>query len=274
LVPLSALPCGVFVGKARKNPEEVLRGGDSVKEWVARHPRKMPDSKGMGGTARRLFQGLAASYDRTVDIATLYQDRYWKRWVAEQASFGDGALILDLGCGTLLLEERFGNKGCRYVGIDLTSEMAKRGWEKGLANVPLVVNGDAVSLPFPDKTFDGAVSCYVPKYVSVAKLADELARVVKPSARIVLYDFARPRGISAPLLEPYIQVGLRAIGYALRKAGSRAAFAFERLPQIIDGTSWDSEVVETMENRGFETMAATPLTAGAVFAYCGQKRSG
>jgi len=236
-------------------------------------PRKMPDSNGMGGVARKLFQGLAASYDRTVDYATLYQDRYWKRWVAERASFGDGALVLDLGCGTLLLEERLRSSGCRYVGVDLTSEMVRRGWEKGLSNVPLVVNGDAVSLPFADQTFDGAVSCYVPKYVSVTKLAYELARVVKPCARIVLYDFTRPRGFSAPLLEPYIQIGLRAMGFALRKAGSGAAFAFERLPQIIDGTSWDMEVVGAMEKMGFETLAAARLTAGAVFAYCGQKRS-
>jgi len=150
--------------------------------------------------------------------------------------------------------------------------MAKIGWAKGLANVYLVINGDAESLPFPDEAFDAAVSCYVPKYVTVTTLASELARVVKPGARVVLYDFAKPRGISAPLLEAYVQVGLRAIGLVLRKTRNGAAFAFERLPQIIAGTTWNKEVVEAMESRGFETMAATSLTAGVVFAYCGRKR--
>jgi demethylmenaquinone methyltransferase/2-methoxy-6-polyprenyl-1,4-benzoquinol methylase len=231
----------------------------------------MPEPNGMHTVARRLFRGLAASYDRTVEYATLFQDRYWKRWVAEQASLADGALVLDVGCGTLLLEERLGGSGCRYVGVDVTSEMARRGWSKGLANVLLLVNGDAVTLPFADETFDAAVSCYVPKYVSVARLAEELARVVKPGARVAFYDFARPRGTAALLLEPYIQVGLRAIGFALRRTGNGAAFAFEELPQIIDGTSWDREVVKSMEEEGFETLAATRLTAGAVFAYCGRK---
>ena len=186
----------------------------------------------------------------------------------------EGSLVLDIGCGTLLLEEGLPVKGCEYVGIDVTSEMARLGWEKGLANVPLVVNGDGVTLPFADESFDAALSCYVPKYVNVARLAEELGRVVKPGGRVALYDFARPRGMAAPVLEPYIQVGLRAIGAVLRKSGNGAALAFERLPQIIDGTSWDNEVVKYMENQGFETLAATRLTAGAVFAYCGRKTLG
>jgi len=225
------------------------------------------------GTALRIFKGLAASYDKTVDYATLYQDRYWKRWVIENAALPNGAIVLDLGCGTLLFEERLRRSGFKFVGLDVTPEMVRVGWAKGIANVILVINGDAQALPFPDEAFDAAVSCYVPKYVSMTRLASELARVVKPGARVVLYDFARPGGLAAPLLEPYIQVGLRAIGLALRKTRNGASFAFERLPQIVDGTSWDKEVVGAMEDRGFQTLAATPLTAGAVFAYCGQKRS-
>ena len=233
---------------------------------------RMPDSDGARDIAQKLFRGLAASYDRTVDYATIYQDRYWKKWAIEKAALSDGSLVLDLGCGTLLLEERI-RSNCRFVGVDVTSEMARIGWAKGLANVSLVINGDAEALPFPDEAFDAAVSCYVPKYVSMNRLAGELARIVRPGARVVLYDFARPGGISAPLLEPYIQVGLRTIGLLLRKTRNGAAFAFERLPRIIDRTSWNKEVVKAMEDRGFETLAASSLTAGVVFAYCGRKRS-
>ena len=234
----------------------------------------MPGPGGAQDVAQKLFRGLAASYDRTVNYATLYQDRYWKRWTAEKAALSDGSLVLDLGCGTLLFEERLLPSDCKFVGLDVTPEMARIGWTKRLANVPLVINGDAEALPFPDETFDAAVSCYVPKYVNMTRLAGELARVVRPGARVVLYDFAKPTGVSAPLLEPYIQVGLRAIGLVLRKTRKGPAFAFERLPQIVEGTSWDKEVVEVMEERGFRTIIASSLTAGAVFAYCGQKPPG
>jgi ubiquinone/menaquinone biosynthesis C-methylase UbiE len=234
----------------------------------------MRPQRGTQEVALELFRGLATSYDRTADWATLFQDRYWKAWVAKRFAAPDGGLVLDLGCGTLLLEERLRRHRCRFVGLDVTPEMAKLGWTKRLANVSLVINGDAEALPFPDDTFEAAVGCYVPKYVSVARLADELARVVKPGARVAFYDFARPSGLSALFLEPYIQFGLRAVGFALRRARKGAAFAFEKLPRIIDVTSWDKEVVGAMEKRGFETLAANRLTAGAVFAYCGRKRPG
>jgi demethylmenaquinone methyltransferase / 2-methoxy-6-polyprenyl-1,4-benzoquinol methylase len=234
----------------------------------------MPSPEQAHGVARRLFSGLAASYDRTVDYATFFQDRYWKRWAAEKIALSEGSLVLDLGCGTLLFEERLPRRNRRFVGLDLSPEMTRLGWAKGLANVPLVINGDAERLPFADETFDAAVSCYVPKYVGITRLAGELARVVRPGARVVLYDFAKPTGISAPILGLYVQVGLRAIGFALRKIRSGAALAFERLPEIVDETSWDKEVENTMEASGFETLAATPLTAGAVFAYCGRRRPG
>lgn len=228
---------------------------------------------GMKGTAVRLFRGLAHSYDRTVDYATLFQDRYWKVWAAKQIPLADGGLTLDLGCGTLLFEERQGGPERRFVGLDLSDEMVRLGQAKGLANVSLLVNGDAESLPFPDETFDSIISCYVAKYVSVRGLADELARVAKRGARVVLYDFAKPRGPLAPFLELYVQGGLRTAGFLLGLAKRSSAFTFVNLPTIVEESSWDSEIVRTMEGRGFDTIAAERLTAGVVYAYCGKKRS-
>lgn len=246
------------------------RKRDNIKEKEA-VLELMPDPDNGHLVARRLFRGLAASYDKTVDYATFYQDRFWKKWAVDRLAPSEVSLLLDIGCGTLLLEERLHRLNCRFVGIDLSPRMLMLGRAKGLANVPLLVNGDAETLPFAGETFDAAVSCYVPKYVSVYALAKELSRVLKPRARVVFYDFAKPTGISAPILQAYILVGLHAIGFMLRKAGSGAAFAFERLPEIVNGTSWDREVTKAMEACGFETLAATPLTAGAVFAYSGRK---
>jgi demethylmenaquinone methyltransferase/2-methoxy-6-polyprenyl-1,4-benzoquinol methylase len=225
----------------------------------------------MRSLALHLFQGLADSYDRTVDVATFFQDRYWKKWATQRAEIEDGGLVLDLGCGTLLMEERLPGFKCRFVGIDITKEMVRVGIDKGLPNVALVVGGDAESLPFPDETFDSVISCYVTKYVSIPKLAKELARVAKPGATVVLYDFVKPKGILAPFLELYIQGGLRAMGYLLRLTKKTAAFAFDNLPRIIDGATWDKEIVKIMEGRGIETAAAETLTGGVVFAYCGRK---
>lgn len=224
-------------------------------------------------TALELFRGLAKSYDRTVDFATLFHDRYWKNWVAKWTSAQAGETVLDLGCGTLLMEERFEGRGYRFVGLDLTEKMIRIGHSKNLPGVSLLVNGDAENLPFPDESFNSVISCYVAKYVDLEKFADEIARVTKPGATVVLYDFVRPRGPLAPFLELYIQGGIRAVGAMLSLARRDSAFTFRNLPGIVGNASWDSFIEQVMKARGFRTLALRRLTGGIVCAYCGAKQS-
>ena len=159
-----------------------------------------------------------------------------------------------------------------FVGLDLTMEMIRMGTARGLRNVRALVNGDAEDLPFRDRTFDAVVSAYVPKYVNTGRMAKEVGRVCKPGARAVFYDFARPGGIFAPFLGLYIYGGLRVAGRLLRLIGRGEAITFEALPGIIGGATWDGEIWTAMENSGFETVEAGPLTGGAVFGYCGRKK--
>lgn len=219
-----------------------------------------------------IFAGLARSYDKALDLATLYQDRRWKDWVARR--IGGGGLVLDLGCGTLVLEERLEGTGHRFVGVDISPEMTRIGAGKRAPNVELLANGDAECLPFTDEAFDFAVSCYVPKYVDAKKLAGEIARVTKPGAGVVLYDFAKPRGLAAPFLQMYIQCGLRAVGWALSASRKSESSTFSNLPWIVEGTRWDVEVPAAMKASGFEPIQSRRLSGGAVFAYWGRKRLG
>lgn len=261
-----------------KSVSPMSLGGNGLETRFNPHPRC---SLGLGkqerqfvqGTALKLFGGLAQSYDSAVDFATLFQDRRWKRWVMELLGDGEEGAVLDVGCGTLLLEQRCLRSRREFVGLDLSWEMIGLGLRKRLPNVVLAINGDAESLPFPDGSFATVVSCYVPKYVDTAKFANEISRVARADALVVLYDFARPRGILAPFLELYIQGGLRVMGALLSLAGSGSSVAFRELPRIVDSTVWEGEIGPAMEARGFETIRAKRLTGGAVFAYCGRRQS-
>jgi ubiquinone/menaquinone biosynthesis C-methylase UbiE len=227
----------------------------------------------MHGVSSMIFTGLAQSYDRVLDYATLYQDRRWKSWVSRMMDGSKGDAVLDIGCGTLLLEERLARRGYSFIGLDLAPEMIRRGQRKGIPNVVLLANGDAEFLPFPAGSFDVVVSCYVPKYVEIRRFAAEVARVTRPGAKVVLYDFAKPKGWWAPALEVYIQGGLRMVGLLLGLAGREESSTFTNLPRIIEETGWDDEIVNELEIRGFESIAKARLTGGAVFAYCGRRRT-
>jgi len=223
-------------------------------------------------TALVLFGGLAASYERALDFATLIQDRYWKKWVTDKASVGGDDLVLDIGCGTLLLEERLLHNRRGVVGLDLTEEMIRVGQAKRLPNIALLVRGDAEVLPFQDAAFDRILSCYVAKYVNLGRLTCELARTVRSGGRVVLYDFVKPRGLFFPFLEVYLHGILRTAGLLLGLVRSRTAFTLTNLPGIVEGATWERRFTSLMESAGFETVAFERLTGGVVAAYCGIKK--
>ena len=223
------------------------------------------------GMAIRLFQGLASSYDRTADWATLFQDRYWKSWVMERLPDSKGGLALDVGCGTLLLEGRLAENKGEFVGLDLSKHMLTAGRTKTLPNVALLTRGDAERLPFPDESFDVVVSCYVAKYVDTVRFADEIVRVAKPGGAVLVYDFIRPGGLAAPFFELYVRAGLGVFGFLLSMSRRDSAFIFQNLSRIVDEALWDRGFVETMERRGVRTSKAEKLTGGIVFAYYGRK---
>ncbi len=223
------------------------------------------------GTALELFEGLADSYERALDVATLLQDRYWKRWVVEKSRALKSQTILDVGCGTLLLEERLRSAGCTMVGVDLTGQMIKIGQSKRLPNVPILVNGDAESLPFRDSSFDSVLSCYVAKYVDLDKFTSELARVAKPGARLVLYDFIRPTGPFLPFLALYVYGVMRIAGFLLGLAKTKEAFTFNNLPRLVGGAIWDGGIVGTFARHGVWADSTRRLSGGIVMGYVGVK---
>ncbi len=232
---------------------------------------KQKRSLDLHDAALEIFGGLAQTYERTLDIATLAQDRYWKRWVCESAGLKRGERVLDVGCGTCLLEKQLDRYGCSVVGVDLTERMIRLGASKSIPSVEGLIQGDAESLPFPDGVFDVVISCYVVKYVDIARFAKEASRVLKSGGRVVLYDFVRPRGPYSPLLKLYIEVALPIVGRLLTIAGSEAATTFRNLPRIIDETAWDGRTEEAFEGEGVSARTFGALSHGVVWAYSGSK---
>jgi len=104
-------------------------------------------------------------------------------------------LILDVGCGAgywLRNLIRWGAEPENMYGIDLLDERiadARRLLPKSVT----LINGNATKLEFPDATFDLVTQFTV--FSSILdvtvkqKIAGEMLRVLKPSGRIIWYDF-------------------------------------------------------------------------------------
>lgn len=224
----------------------------------------------MQGMATEIFQGLSRSYDKVVDRVTLFQDRWWKKWVAARLEATRPRLVLDVGCGTLLFEERYPSPERDFVGLDLSRQMLILGKDKGIASASMIVQGDAEHLPFRAAAFDSVISCYVAKYVEIGAFGKEVGRVTRKGGTVIMYDFARPRGLYAPFLLAYISAGLRALGLVMRITKNETAFTFVKLPQVIENTTWDMTLGESLKRSGINLTEARPLTGGVVFAISGK----
>lgn len=110
------------------------------------------------------------------------------REVLEHAALAPGLDVLDLGCGWAYGTHWARATGCRAVGIDLGFDQlqwARAAMPPGFA----LVHANAKALPFPDASFDRAVSVEMMEHVyrpDRPAVFAEIARVVKRGGRVAL----------------------------------------------------------------------------------------
>lgn len=106
-----------------------------------------------------------------------------------------GEDVLDVGCGPGYLAceiaQRVGTRGSVH-GVDVSTSMLttarRRSPGEGAAAVRFLV-GDALSLPFPDASFDAVTATQVYEYVShVPAALAEARRVLRPSGKLLVLD--------------------------------------------------------------------------------------
>jgi ubiquinone/menaquinone biosynthesis C-methylase UbiE len=95
---------------------------------------------------------IAAGYESWYLTTGLLADRREKtllKWVLSK--FSQARSILETGCGTGHFTRWFGQLGFKSVGLDLSQPMLD---EAKKSNVGMYLQGDALCLPFPTKSFD------------------------------------------------------------------------------------------------------------------------
>jgi SAM-dependent methyltransferase len=112
------------------------------------------------------------------------------REVLEHARLEPGLRVLDLGCGWAFGTHWAREIGCTAVGIDLGMDQLQ--WARKTitpANPLMLALANARELPFPDASFDRAVSVEMMEHVfrpDRPKVLAEIARVLKPGARFAI----------------------------------------------------------------------------------------
>ena len=224
---------------------------------------------------RRMFSSIAPRYDLLNHLLSLNIDRIWRRRAVDVLNWErtpDG-LFLDNCAGTLdlacELARRPGFAG-RVIGSDFTLAMLQGGQHK-ISTLPVEpVCADALALPYEDASFDGATVGF-----GVRNLADlqdglvEMARVLKPGARLVILEFTTPswqpfRG----LYFLYFRRILPAVGSLVSKHDS----AYSYLPESVLRFPEPPRLAEMMVSAGFAEVTFRRLTGGIAAIHRGTRR--
>jgi ubiquinone/menaquinone biosynthesis C-methylase UbiE len=115
----------------------------------------------------------------------------------DQLNFSEQDHILDVGCGLGGVSRFVANKcNNRVTGIDLTQEYIDVGkvlcaWV-GLEKQVSLHQGSALSMPFENATFDGALMLHVGMNIEdKARLFSEVYRLLRPGSLFAVYDVMR-----------------------------------------------------------------------------------
>lgn len=181
-----------------------------------------------------LFGRIARRYDLINDLQSFGLHRNWKRRVVALARATPGARALDLCCGTGDIALALARRGANVTGLDFSLQMlevAKARSQRLKAAgkqdaVPEFIQGDAMQLPFEKSSFDIVTVGYgLRNLASWERGLEEMCRVARPGARIIVLDFGKPANrLWRALYFTHLRISVPLIGLLL--CGNAAAYAY------------------------------------------------
>jgi demethylmenaquinone methyltransferase/2-methoxy-6-polyprenyl-1,4-benzoquinol methylase len=253
-----------------------------------------------------MFDRVAGVYDLLNTVMTAGLHHRWRERAADCARVGPESRVLDVATGTgdlaLELAGRVGPSG-EVIGSDFSEVMLAHARTKAAvraAGVPAPDRqsisprmdaslrfewGDALSLPYPDDSFDAATVGFAARNFSdlAAGLA-EMVRVVRPGGRVVVLEMTTPT--RPPLswffalwfdrVVPVIGSAAAFLSHALRRlrrerqtgVEGTIAQAYTYLPNSVKRFQSPLELAAELERAGCVEVRYT-LMAGGIIALHG-----
>jgi demethylmenaquinone methyltransferase / 2-methoxy-6-polyprenyl-1,4-benzoquinol methylase len=224
---------------------------------------------------RAMFNSIARRYDFLNHFLSLGIDVIWRKRLIRELKKYNPQNVLDIATGTADLAIMAAKKGVpSIIGVDLSANMLKIGSDKiqreKLQNYIELQIGDAEELNFKDCTFDAAVVAFgIRNFENLEKGLIEISRVLKDGSPLLILEFSRPTIFPVKQFYWfYSKVFLPFLGRIISKDKS----AYNYLPESIENFPFGINLINILENCGYEKCYFKPQTFQIATLYLGIKK--
>ena len=222
---------------------------------------------------REMFASIAPRYDATNRLLTAGADEGWRRRAIRELAAPAGGEVIDLCCGTGDLSFHLArtDPSLHVAGVDFCAPMLDRARERAPHDDPRghveFHEGDALALPFPDATFDGAIMGFAMRnVVDITASLREARRVLKPGTRFVNLDVTKATNpIFKFGFDLYFNRVVPLVGGLV--GGSRSAYRY--LPNSLRNFPNAEGLAERFRTAGFRDVRFIKLGGGAIAVHVG-----
>ena len=234
--------------------------------------QNVPESE-KAGRVHGVFSSVAARYDLMNDLMSGRVHRLWKEAMIDWIAPRPGMRVLDVagGTGDIAFRLLARVRGDATVTVcDLTAAMLEEGRRRaekdGVRTVQWVC-GDAMALPFPDRSFDVYTIAFGIRNVTRIEAAlAEAFRVLKPGGRFMCLEFSTiPQPLLAKAYDLYSFNVIPALGKAI--TGDRDSYQY--LVESIRRFPDQDHFAAMMTDKGFSRVAYRNLTLGVAALHSG-----
>jgi demethylmenaquinone methyltransferase/2-methoxy-6-polyprenyl-1,4-benzoquinol methylase len=224
----------------------------------------LPQGKEKVAAVRNMFDRIAPRYEMVNRLISLGLDTHWRDVAMKRLALPSNSLVLDIACGTGDFCRLLQQAGHRPVGIDMSIGML----QAAQTTAPLL-QADALQLPFASGTVDGITCGFALRnFVDLDGFFIELARVVRPSGRVVLLDAYQPSNrLLAAGHRLYFGKLVPLIGGALSDKS-----AYQYLPKSLGYLPPVDEMLKSLEDAGFRAVQRTTFLGGAAHLITATRR--
>jgi demethylmenaquinone methyltransferase / 2-methoxy-6-polyprenyl-1,4-benzoquinol methylase len=229
------------------------------------------------GMVDEVFHRVAARYDLMNDLMSAGVHRLWKNAMVRRLTLPRGARqghMLDVAGGTGDIAFRaLGRAGdaVRVSVLDINREMLavgrRRAADRGLQDRVAFLQGNAESLPFPDRSVDAVTIAFGIRNVPRIEVAlAEMHRVLKIGGQFLCLEFSH---VDVPGLDRVYDAYSYRVIPALGGLVAQDAESYRYLVESIRRFPNAVEFAAMIRRAGFSQVSATPMSGGIAALHAG-----